>query len=258
MNCKEALAKLYEITDKEASEIDEKEVREHLEHCKDCMSRFEFEKIFKAFIAEKAPIKAKTDKLREDILKRCEEVEKVSSRRPGNNLRFGAVLVAAAASLVICIFASLALADYYRHQTFVVPFEKTHLNDNGFIKENQPLIGQLMAVRKYLNNDLHLSLDMEPRQFRLIGAGFDEVRGERFAHIRYIKGPDHISLFICNKDIKLPDFEKLSYLNSIDYWMHVCAHCQVLYWMCGPHMVIAVSDNPGIDMTPLIPVVKIS
>ncbi len=257
MNCKEALARLYEITDKEASEIDENEVREHLEKCKDCVSRFEFEELFKAFVVEKASIKAKTDKLRKNILKRCEEIESATSRRPRNSLRFGAILAAASVSLVICVFASFALADFYRHQAFVVPFENTHLNDKGFVEENKPLVGQLMAVRKYLNNDLRLSLDKEPRQFRLVGAGFDEVRGEKYAHVRFVKGPDHISLFICDKDVELPNFEKLSYY-SIEYFLHVCDHCLVLYWKCGPNTIIAVSGNPGLDLTPLIPVVKIS
>jgi len=258
MKCKEALAKLYDIVDKEASEVDEKRVREHLEHCKDCMSRFEFEQVFKSFVADKGAVQAKTDRLREDILKKCGEMEKASPKRSPNKMRFGAIAIAAALSLIICIFASFSLADYYRHQTFVVPFEKHHMEDNGFVENDEPLVGQLMEVRTYLNNELHLSIDKEPSRFRMIGAGFDEIRGERFAHVRFVNGPDRISLFICDKDIELPDFEKMTYKSSIEYWMHVCAHCQVLHWKCGPNTVIAVSDNPGIDMTALIPIVKIS
>jgi mycothiol system anti-sigma-R factor len=258
MNCKEALAKLYDVIDKEASEIDEKEVREHLEHCKDCLSRFEFEKIFKTFVTEKADIESKTDKLRTDILKRCSEIDKAPHHHLKSKFRLGAIMVAAAASLVVCIFASLALADYYRHQTFVVPFESAHMKDPVFAGHNESSVDQIMDVRKYLNDDLRLSIDQEPKNFKLIGAGFDNIRGDKYAHIRFVKGPDHISLFICGKDVELPDFEKLSYLNSIDYWMHVCKHCQVLRWKCGHNTVIAVSDNPGIDMTSLIPIVKIS
>jgi anti-sigma factor (TIGR02949 family) len=43
MNCQEALSLLYDIIDKEASEIDEQAVREHIENCRDCRGIYEVE-----------------------------------------------------------------------------------------------------------------------------------------------------------------------------------------------------------------------
>ena len=54
MTCEEALRKLYEVIDKEASEIDQREVKAHLEHCRSCMARYQFEEMFKTFVVEKA------------------------------------------------------------------------------------------------------------------------------------------------------------------------------------------------------------
>jgi len=43
MNCQEALSLLYDVIDKEASQIDIKEVQKHLDCCQDCLKRFQVE-----------------------------------------------------------------------------------------------------------------------------------------------------------------------------------------------------------------------
>ena len=50
MNCQEALSLLYDVIDKEAHEVDVDEVNRHLEKCKHCFDRFEFESGLNEFL----------------------------------------------------------------------------------------------------------------------------------------------------------------------------------------------------------------
>ena len=49
MNCKEALNKIYEFLDRDAA-IPLKEIEKHLDCCRHCCDRFEFEKQLKALV----------------------------------------------------------------------------------------------------------------------------------------------------------------------------------------------------------------
>lgn len=53
MNCQEALSLLYEIIDKEASEVDIKKVQQHSEQCQHCFEVFRVETALQDFINEK-------------------------------------------------------------------------------------------------------------------------------------------------------------------------------------------------------------
>jgi hypothetical protein len=200
MNCKEALEKLQEIIDKEANDVDAREVKEHLEHCRECLSKYEFEELFRAFVIEKASIEAKTDLLREKILKCCDKPERAKGLF-GSGLKIGAILVSAAVAIILCVITAFTVAEFYRHQAYIVPFEEKHMNSIEYADYSKPLVGELLSVRDYLNNNLRISLTGDPKGFRLIGAGFSNVKSGRFAHIRYRKGADYISLFISNYPI---------------------------------------------------------
>lgn len=76
MNCEEALKKLYDVIDKEADQTDKKEIQKHLEHCRHCMSRYDFEKLFRKFVSEKACINCDSEKLKAKILERIDQSRK--------------------------------------------------------------------------------------------------------------------------------------------------------------------------------------
>lgn len=73
MNCEEALKKLFEVVDKEVTQADKKEILRHLEHCRHCMSRYEFEEVFKTFVSEKACINCDSEKLKNKILAKIDQ-----------------------------------------------------------------------------------------------------------------------------------------------------------------------------------------
>lgn len=53
MNCQEALSLLYEIIDKEASEVDVNKVQHHRERCQHCFEVYRVETAIQDFINEK-------------------------------------------------------------------------------------------------------------------------------------------------------------------------------------------------------------
>ncbi len=50
MNCQEVLSRLYEMIDREVSEIDEKEIKRHFEHCRQCFELYRIENAIQDFI----------------------------------------------------------------------------------------------------------------------------------------------------------------------------------------------------------------
>ena len=73
MNCEEALEKLFDVIDKEITQIDKKEIIEHLKDCRHCMSRYDFEKMFKTFVAEKTCIDCDSEQLKSKILDKLDQ-----------------------------------------------------------------------------------------------------------------------------------------------------------------------------------------
>jgi len=254
MTCEEALRLLYEVIDKEASEYDVKRVEEHLHDCKDCMSRYQFEEMFKAFVVDKASAKLKSDHLKSNILKSIEVSKSHRRRSNGGPFRFGLVLAASVVALVLCIVAAFSVAEFYRHKTQVYPFEKSHF-DGAVARVDATAIpiSKLVSARNFLSNDMHYEFNSDIAGFQLIGAEIEKVLGHPFVHLRYLTGTDQVSLFIGSSESgALPDFEQ-AVISGVEYFKHVCRQCQVIYWIENGTISIAVTENKNVDLTPLIP-----
>jgi len=254
MTCEEALRLLYEVIDKEASEYDVKRVEEHLHDCKDCMSRYQFEEMFKAFVVDKASAKSKSDQLKSSILKSIEVSKSHPRRSHGGPFRFGLVFAASAVALVLCIVAAFSVADFYRHKTQVCPFEKFHFDSTSARVDAASVpISKLVSARNFLANDMRYNFNSDIAGFRMVGAEIEQVLGYTFVHLRYHAGSEQVSLFIGSSESGgLPDFEK-AIISGVEYFKHICNHCQVIYWIENGTISIAISENKDVDLTPLIP-----
>ncbi len=252
MTCQDALRLLYEVIDKEASEIDIEQVKEHLNHCSDCMSRYEFEKMFKAFVTEKSGSSVKSAQLKAKILNRIQEAETDISYRAPSPMRKRLLYLSAAAALVLFVTAALAVAQFYRHQKFVYPFEKNHLSaaasGNGQII-NAAALGD---IKNYLAGSRHLAINGDPDGFSLVHSGYDEIRGHQFVHLQYHDGENLVSLFIGDaSNMEMPGFAR-EISGNTEYFKHICLQCQVIYWIRGNSIFIAVSENKKINLPVLI------
>lgn len=78
MNCQEALSLLYDIIDREASEIDTRQVEEHLARCRDCSGVYKIERSIAKLIQERLSNTEPTPqfaKLRATVLRQLDEID---------------------------------------------------------------------------------------------------------------------------------------------------------------------------------------
>lgn len=256
ITCEEALKKLYEVIDKEANEIDVRKVQEHLHSCKSCMSRYEFERMFKTFVVEKASSPRKTEDLRSKIMGRIDDLEKGGKGFTGDPFKFGMVIVAAAAALVICIVSAFSVAGFYRHKAQIYPFEKAYF---AAMTHDNAVDGQVDFASSgftQVTNDMHLTLNKNCPNFEFIDADSHEINGHMFSHMRCHCHGEYLSLFIGRAEgFSLPDFER-EVVDGAEYFKHICDDCVMMYWYVGDAIVIAVTENKELDMSSVLTAVQ--
>lgn len=259
MTCEEALRKLYEVIDKEASEYDVKEVKAHLQHCRSCLARYQFEEMFRTFVVEKGASHPKAELLKSKISAKIEQYDELpdEKKKGGSFLtspfRYRSVLLAAAAALVVCILAAFAAAKFYRHRAFVYPIEQIHQKVHAMNLNDSPENLYDSRVGEFINGNLHLAVGKIDHGYKMVSCCFDEFQGKEFAHLRYFNNRAHVSIFVGKPDgLTLPDFDK-DILGNIEFYHRECQECQVMYWTIGDAIVIAVTEDKDLDLTEFIP-----
>ncbi len=111
MNCRQALKHLYEVIDKEASELDVNEVERHLKNCRHCMAQYEFEKAVKTVIVEKGSNAGDVTRVKDNIMAKLDAID--AAGEVGENrtpFKWHLVAMASAAVVVLCIIAAVSLS----------------------------------------------------------------------------------------------------------------------------------------------------
>lgn len=252
MNCEEALKKLYDIIDKEAEKTDIEDVHKHLESCQGCMSRYEFEKMFKIFVAEKNSARSDHPDLKKNILGKIDQLEK-KRLGLGRRFRFGAVIFSAAAAFLICLTAALMTADFYRHRTYLVPLEKMHENAfNGNHQTQFASANNMAEAENFITGDMHLSVNYDSSAYTVLGGCCCDIQNSRFSHLKVIYQNLNVSILIGKADgWDLPGFEK-TVIDGREYYFHSCRHCSMLYHLENGVIIIAITDKSNVDLQPVI------
>ncbi len=260
MTCEEALRHLYDVIDKEASQYDVEEVQKHLDECKSCMARYEFEEMFKAFVKDKTASSDKADKLKHRIL---DKIDKESTGRSFGKLgpfRFSAVAVAAAVALVLCVGAAFWASGYYRYSVYVRPFEQNHFNGGtNFVAASvdsdnfEPCSPEIMT---FISNDLSMTFgDVQTAGYNMVSSEFESIRDHKFAHFKFMHGNMPVSLYVGKKDgVEMPGFEETKVGNRSVYTYDGDGF-QMMYWFCGKSILIAVSEDKTMPLPEIIPAV---
>ena len=115
MNCREALSHLYDVIDKEADEINAREVEKHLKMCRHCMARYEFERALKAFVIDKGKDTADASMVKANIRGLLDGIDarQKTEKANGQSFRWLPVILATAAAVIICLGAVL-LSSWFR------------------------------------------------------------------------------------------------------------------------------------------------
>jgi mycothiol system anti-sigma-R factor len=75
INCIETLRRFYDYLDRELPDQQAGEVEEHLEGCKKCLDRMEFEKLYNTFVQKNCDMDVSTEQLKDQILSKIRDIE---------------------------------------------------------------------------------------------------------------------------------------------------------------------------------------
>ncbi|MDH4158461.1 MAG: zf-HC2 domain-containing protein [candidate division Zixibacteria bacterium] len=259
MNCQEALSLLYDIIDKEASEIDTRQVQEHLSRCRDCFDKYELEQSIQGFIQAKLENDQpalKLDGLRAKIAGKLDAIDgeaRVHRRR--SPFRIASFSLAAAALLVVMIGAASLISDFVRHNERLIPLERAHWsareNPQAFSADNP---GSALIARYHDN--LRYELHHQVNDFTLVGAMTEEIMGVEMGHFVYSNNGSVVSVFVAPADRfdipgDLKDNEVVR--NNLHFFDHNCRGCRLVFHQQGSVVIITATNDTSVELLEFIP-----
>lgn len=261
MNCQEALNLLYDVIDKEASQIDVKEVQKHLDQCQDCLKKFQIEESLQAIVKERLKAASdipKIDQLKSKVLAQLEQIDSTLGRPERNALlfRMPAVALAIAASGILLIGAAYWGKGLYDHYSEYIPIERAHwsaadnidnFSDQNNTREAMTDLGkQGFTILDTING------------LSLVGGRMEEIKGFRVSHFLYSNGQQAISLFAFPKDaIELADdlLKTRVTIGGNCYLDHNCRGCRLVYHSERESMFITATVDHSYDLLSFNPAV---
>ncbi len=260
MNCQEALRLLYDIIDKEASEIDIKEVQRHRDRCKHCFEVYRVETAIQDFINERlkdGDLTGSLQTLRAKVTLKLDELDGQETTKEGRPFfRRTAALMAAAASLVILIGAVFLIRDFYGHQTRYLPLERAHAavagNPAAFVSTGSETFSTILQVRQELGYDVSPSV----QSFSLVSGQHEEIMGVTMAHFVYSHDNNTVSVFVApSEQFEISEDLKDSRVvrNQITFFDHYCRGCRLVFHRAGSAVVVTATTNHSIELFDFVP-----
>lgn len=257
MNCQEALDLLYDIIDKEASEIDTRQVQEHLSHCHDCFEKYKIEGAVHDFITAK--LNADTSSPRLEVLRGriIARLDTIDQEKEGNrgkppfwNTTF---TLAIAAFVVVTVGAAYLVAGLFAHNDLYMPLEKAHTSviDNNSLTE-----ADLNAAMSEATGELHYQVSSQMGNFALVGGRVEEVKGTEMAHFVYREGDKVVSVFLAPASkLEIPENlrKTMVHRNGFDLFDHNCRGCRLVYHRDGNVLVVTATTDRTTDLLDFLP-----
>lgn len=259
MNCQDALNLLYDIIDKEASEIDAHQVQEHLKKCHHCFEVFRLESSVKELIQERVAHHEPTPRvtqLRDKILTQLDGIDAEQKDRkrkpPFGNVAF---TLAAAAFLVVALGGAYLLAGFYRHNDLYIPFEQAHWNVSAQMGRLASA-DESSALLPGMADSLQYEISDAVAGFQLLGGYPEKLSDCRMAHFVYQQEQSLVSVFVvCAKQFQIPDNVRTAAVHSGELTMydHNCRGCRLVFHQTGNVVVITATTDRSVDLTTFVP-----
>ncbi len=261
MNCQEALALLYDIIDKEASEIDTEQVNEHLQKCSQCLKRYEVEsdlhRLVKIKLANTGPTEELED-LRTRILGKLDTIDREEGGLKGHKPPFwrASYVVAAAAVLVVTISAVYLATGFYRHKDIYIPLEQAHWQaEDKLLSFENPILTS--AAVSFAADTIGYRPSSEVSGTHLVGGQIEDLNGARMAHFVYTNpGTRTVSVFVVPAaHFQIPSDLRSAHVqrHGLDLFDHNCRGCRLVYHRVGNAIVVTATTDRQTDLLDFIP-----
>lgn len=264
MNCQEALSLLYEIIDKEASDVDTEEVQQHLQKCRHCFEVYRLEQSIQEFINHKindGPSEGVHEDLRSKVMQKLDEVDADGAdvepdRRSHRPFRLPAAILVAAASLVILLGATLVGSRFLNHQSHYIPLEESHLaitaESEDLAAPSPDLSDLVTATAKEYRFELHPAIG----EFELRSGKSEIIMETPMMHYLYADGNRHVSVFVAPAEWFDRHFD--DDMTPVDrsegtVFDHNCRGCRLVFHRVGDTVVITASHEKSVDLLEFMP-----
>lgn len=250
IDCREALAKLYDYIDGELDSADRDAFQAHLEACRPCLSYYEFERFFTEFVKRNAPQPCVREEFKSRLLARLSDerqtLESVAPPRPAvAGSRFALLMPRFALAAVIVLAIGLgsywlghhsgdgvdwALLTSYHQETAQV--EEDGLDTTDFAAARAFLVSRLApSAESVLPRCMPAGLVSEAAC--VLPWGEDKV-----AQFEWRTGSEKVSMFIVPVDtLSLgmePEHRPRIVVQDHDYHMMSRDGVRALCWKVGP------------------------
>lgn len=258
MNCQEALNHLQEILDKEASEIDEQQVREHLKKCSECFDKFRIQESVQAFLSEK--IKAansdtapsiKIENMRSDLLAKLDAIDEEQSKNKRGGFFSGPTkIILATAALIVLAGMAFVSASFFRHQEYYIPLEQAHWS----VTDNPSEFVSTATAQEITNEifeEYQFAINQVSEGYSLLGKNHQRVMDVEWDHVVFENDKDYISVFITSdENFVIPeDLEKSKEIvGNFEIYDHNCRGCRLIFYKNGSLVIITASTSNKIDL----------
>ncbi len=262
IDCQQAFALLQEILDKEASQIDEKEVRAHLEKCGHCFETFRLEESIQEFLNEKIKLTATNDSqpdhlesMRLNLMSQLDKIDAECSEKKISSFGSSFKIFLATAALVVLAGIGYLSAEFFRHGEHYMPLEEAHWAVTETIAPYFSNFDKEAYVES-IEAKMNYSLITTFADYSIVGAKQEKIMNSDFEHIVFSNNKEYLSVFISNSDkIEIPDDVKSAMVKNGDITLydHNCRGCRLVYHKIGSLMIITASTSKDLDLTQFIP-----
>lgn len=258
MNCQEALRLLYDIIDKEASDIDNQAVEQHLNKCRHCFDKFQLESsiqdLLKAKLSGGNP-GPELANLKSKIMIKLDEVDNECQAQSRSPFQMAAWAIAAAASIVVVLGASNLVMSFIEHSADFMPFERAHITLEEGTGKTFDQVTTAAALTE-LRNDFEYELLLVVNDFELVSGGSEEIDGVAVRHFSYKNNGSMVSVFVLlASEYELPsslDQAKITVSDRIMY-DHNCRGCRLVYQEVGGSVVITATRDKSVELLEFVP-----
>ncbi|MGB5107560.1 MAG: mycothiol system anti-sigma-R factor [Candidatus Zixiibacteriota bacterium] len=243
MNCREALAKLYDYLDSELTTEENNQIKTHLDVCDHCLEKYKLEEDFNKLVKQKVKSKSDVVSLKAKVLAEIEKIDRgIGGSAGGRNVIFLIVPIAAAA--ILTLFLVNPFSSQGSVLEVVYPFATEHDKclDHvmQYLVQSQDPIEVKAAFASF--GDVPAVLFQAPHSdFRLAGAALSHTEfGER-PHIDYNFDGTDVSIFVLNHEsLKKSAFRQIQH-NGKTFYVGACPKFHYVIWESEKHECIAVS-----------------